>query len=97
MKRTSTSSGEPMHLFSQNYRQVQQICNRFAVSFFQASPGLQALLVVNAIDWSSYKPTIDISRLHSKVAIELVKRIPDTEYIVQDLSGVISGVQNQKT
>jgi hypothetical protein len=61
-----------------------------AMSFFQASPGMQGSLVVENYDWSKYKSVVDVGGSHGAIPFELVRRFPNINATVQDLPEVIA-------
>lgn len=61
-----------------------------AMSFFQASPGLQTSLLVDNYDWSRYKTLVDVGGSHGAIPLDLVKRFPSLTATVQDLPEVVS-------
>jgi trans-aconitate methyltransferase len=61
-----------------------------AMSFFQAGPGMEISLILDHYDWSTHQLVVDVGGSHGKFAVELAKRFPSIQCVVQDLPDVIA-------
>ena len=62
-----------------------------AMAFFHLSPGLATHHVYDLFDWKAHNKAkvVDVGGSHGFVAIELARRLPDLNFVVQDLPEVV--------